>query len=162
VQLKVKLVALVSAPVLWLPAVALVPLQPPDAVHEVAFVEVHVKALLPPLLTVVGDADNMTAGTGVVLMTETDALAWAVPPAPLQLSMNVASAFNAPVPWLPEAAFAPLQPPDAVHEVALVDVHVNVLPAPLLTDVGAAVSATDGGGVVLVTATETLARDVRP
>jgi hypothetical protein len=44
----------------------------------------------------------------------------------------------------------------------LVDVHVNVLPAPLLTDVGAAVSATDGGGVVLVTATETLARDVRP
>ena len=75
VQLKVKLVALVNAPVLWLPAVALVPLQPPDAVHEVAFVDVHVKVLLPPLLTVVGDADNVTAGTGVVLVTETDALA---------------------------------------------------------------------------------------
>jgi hypothetical protein len=74
VQLKVKLVALVSASVLWLPAVALVPLQPPDAVHEVAFVEVHVRVLLPPLLTEVGDADNVTAGAGAELVTETDAL----------------------------------------------------------------------------------------
>ena len=49
VQLKVKVVALVNAAVLWLPAVALLPLQPPDAAQDVAFVEVHVRLLLPPL-----------------------------------------------------------------------------------------------------------------
>jgi hypothetical protein len=74
VQPRVKVVAVVSAPVLWLPAVALVPVQPPDAVHDVAFVDVHVKLLLPPLLMVVGDADNVTVGAGVVLVTETEAL----------------------------------------------------------------------------------------
>jgi hypothetical protein len=97
VQLRVNVVAVVSAAVLWLPAVALVPLQPPDAVHAVAFVDVHVNVLVPPLLTEVGAADNVTVGAGVELVMETEALAWAVPPAPVQLSVNVALAFNAPV-----------------------------------------------------------------
>jgi hypothetical protein len=74
VQLKVKLVALVRAPVLWLPAVALAPLQPPEPVHDVAFVEVHVKELLPPLATLVGAAVNVTVGAGGTLVTETEAL----------------------------------------------------------------------------------------
>ena len=64
VQLSVNVVALVSAAVLSLPAVALVPPQPPDAAHDVAFVEVHVKVLLPPLATMVGDADNVTSASG--------------------------------------------------------------------------------------------------
>ena len=98
VQLNVKLVALVSAAVLSLPAVALLPLQPPEAVHDVAFVEFHVRLLVPPLLTVVGAADKVTAGAGVVAaVTATVLLAWAVPPAPVQLSVNVELAFNAPV-----------------------------------------------------------------
>ena len=59
--------------------------------------------------------------------------------------------------WVPEVALVPLQLPDAVHDVALVDAHVKTLLAPLLTEVGAAVSVTVGAGVVLVTATEVLA-----
>jgi len=97
VQLSVKDVLAFNAPVLCVPAVALLPLQPPDAVHDVAFVEVHVRLLLPPLATEVGDADNATVGAGVVAVTATDALAWAVPPAPVQLSVKDVLAFNAPV-----------------------------------------------------------------
>ena len=123
------------------------PLQAPDATHVVALVETQVNVLLAPLLTVVGAADSDTVGTGGGgFVTVTDVLAAAVPPVPEQLSVNVASAFNAPVLSLPETAFAPLQAPVAVHDVALVDDHVNVLLAPLLTVVGAADSATVGAG----------------
>ena len=44
------------APVLWLPLVASAPLQSPDAVHEVASVELHANIEVPPLATVVGVA----------------------------------------------------------------------------------------------------------
>jgi hypothetical protein len=57
-------------------------------------------------------------------------------------------ALKAPVLSLPETAFAPLQLPDAVQEVAWVELHVKVLVAPLLTDVGAAASPTVGAGVL--------------
>ena len=130
--------------------------------QEVAFVEFHVKVLLPPLLTLVGDADNDTTGAGVEVVTETEAVAWRVPPAPVQLSVNEVLALNAPVLALPETGFEPLHPPDAVQEVALVDVHVNVLLAPLATDVGDADSVTVGAGVDVVTVTVVLARVVPP
>ena len=52
------------APVLWLPLVALAPLQPPVAVHEVAFVELHVSVDAPPLLTEVGAALKDAVGAG--------------------------------------------------------------------------------------------------
>src|SRR4051812_15204641 len=83
-QLNVKLVVVVSAAVLWLPAVAFVPLQPPDAVHDVALREVHVSVLAAPLATMVGAADSVTVGAGVAPVTATDAVAWEVPPAPVQ------------------------------------------------------------------------------
>ena len=41
---------------LWLPLLASAPLQPPDAVHDVASVERHVNVEVPPLATVVGAA----------------------------------------------------------------------------------------------------------
>jgi hypothetical protein len=145
-----------------LPAVALLPLQAPDAVHAVALTEVHVNVLVAPLATVVGDAESVTVGAGVELVTETDALAEAVPPAPVQLSANAASALNAPVFTLPKVAFAPLHAPDAVHAVALVDDHVNVLLAPLLTAVGAADNVTVGAGVEPATAMDALANAVPP
>ena len=44
------------APVLCVPLVDLLPLQLPDAVHEVAFVELHVSADAAPLATDVGFA----------------------------------------------------------------------------------------------------------
>jgi len=62
----VKVAFLLSAPVLWLPLVAKPPLQPPEAVQEVALVEDHVKVAEPPTPTVVVDAwsDAVGAGTG--------------------------------------------------------------------------------------------------
>jgi len=74
-----------------------VPLQPFDAVHEVAFVEFHVRVLLAPLATDVGDADSVTVGAGVAAVTMTAVLAWAEPPLPVQRSVNEALAVNAPV-----------------------------------------------------------------
>jgi len=143
-QPRLNVVVAVKAPVPCVPAVDLLPLQPPEAVHDVALVLDQVSVLLPPLLTEVGDADNVTVGAGVEAVTVTEALACAVPPAPVQLNVNAASALNAPVLSLPETALLPLHPPDAVHDVALVDDQVNVLLDPLLTEVGAADKLTVG------------------
>jgi hypothetical protein len=87
VQLNVNVVALDNAAVLWLPAVALLPVQPPDAVHDVALVVFQVSVLVPPLLTEVGDAESVTVGAGVAAVTVTDAVRCVVPPAPVQLSV---------------------------------------------------------------------------
>jgi len=130
--------------------------------HDVAFVEVHVNVLLPPLAMVVGDADNVTVGTGVVLVTETDALAWAVPPAPVQLRVKDLLAVKAPVLCVPAVALVPLQPPDAVHDVAFVELHVKVLLPPLATVVGDADNVTVGTGAWSVTVTDALAWAVPP
>ena len=48
--------------------------------------------------------------------------------------------------WVPLVANVPLQPPEAVQEVALVELQVNVDAAPLSTAVGAAVSDPVGSG----------------
>ena len=53
---------MVSEPVSCEPVVATDPLQLPDAVHEVAFVELQVSVLLLPLLTDIGDAEIDTVG----------------------------------------------------------------------------------------------------
>ena len=131
-----------------MPLVALVPLQLPDAVHDVALVETQVSVLLAPLLIEVGAAVSVTVGAGVVLVMETEALAWDVPPAPVQLRLYVAAALRAPELSVPETAFAPLQVPLAVHAVALVLDQVSVLVPPALMDNGLADSVTVGAGVV--------------
>ncbi|HEX4151771.1 MAG TPA: hypothetical protein VHY75_06135 [Steroidobacteraceae bacterium] len=56
---------------------------------------------------------------------------------------------NGPVLWLPLGASAPLQLPDAVQAVALVELHVKVDAAPLATAVGAALSVTVGAGTTV-------------
>jgi hypothetical protein len=53
-------------------------------------------------------------------------------------------AVRAAVTWVPLGATAPLQPPEPVQAVALVELHVRVLVAPLPTDVGVAASDTVG------------------
>lgn len=72
----------VNGPVLCEPDVAKVPLQLPDPVHDVAFVELQVSVLLPPLPTDIGDADSETVGAAVPPETVTVALARAVRPLP--------------------------------------------------------------------------------
>ena len=58
--------------------------------------------------------------------------------------MYVAFAVRAPVDCVPEVAFEPVQPPEAVHAVALLDDHVSVELLPEVTLVGLAVSVTVG------------------
>jgi hypothetical protein len=67
------------------PLVALVPLQAPDAVQEVALVVDQVSVELPPLETVLGLAVKVTTGEGVVTDTVAD---WAaLPPVPAHVSV---------------------------------------------------------------------------
>jgi hypothetical protein len=75
----------------------------------------------------------------------------AEPPAPVQLNVNVPLAVSAPVAAVPDVALAPDQAPEAVHEVALVVLHVNVELPPDTTLVGFALKLTVGAGVVTVT-----------
>jgi hypothetical protein len=85
VQVSVNFVVAVRAGVVCEPAVASEPFQPPEAVQAVALVDDHVNADVAPLLTVVGFAEKVTAGAGVV--TDTIADCAAVPPLPLQVSV---------------------------------------------------------------------------
>lgn len=67
------------------PVAALAPDQAPDALQEVALVAVQVSVELLPLATVLGAADKVTDGAGVVTETVAD---WvALPPLPVQLRM---------------------------------------------------------------------------
>ena len=75
---------MVRAPVLWLPLVALAPLQPPVAVHEVALVELHVSVDAPPLATEAGFAPSVTVAAGITVTVAVATLL--VPPAPVQVS----------------------------------------------------------------------------
>jgi hypothetical protein len=85
VQDKVYVMFEVSGPTLWLPETALVPVQAPEAVHEVAFVADQVSDELPLVVTCVGLAEMETAGAGVtggVAATGAATLVPAAPPPP--------------------------------------------------------------------------------
>ena len=101
-----------------------------------ALVELHVSVDAPPLATDVGFAVSVTVGTGTTVTVAVATLL--VPPAPVQVSEYDVVAVRAPVLWLPLVASAPLQPPDAVHDVASVELQVSVEVPPLATVVGAA------------------------
>jgi hypothetical protein len=135
-QLKLnELLADVSAPVLADPAVARLPDQAP----------------------LVGLAVKVTVGAGTELATVTVTDLLALPPLPLQLSVNVLlAAVSAPVLTEPLVARLPDHAPEAVQLVALVDDHVSELLLPLDTLVGFAVSVTVGVGEVVVTVTDRL------
>jgi len=159
VQVSVKLVvAAVSVPVLFVPLVANVPVQAPEAVQAVALVELHVNVVAPPLAMLVADAVNVAAGTEIAAAdTVTVAVAAALlPPAPVQFNEYVVLAVRAPVLWVPLAANVPVQPPDAVHPVALVELQVRVAAPPLVMLVGEAANTAVGVGTLAgVTSTVT-------
>jgi len=140
----------VNGPVLAVPPGARAPLHPPEAVHVVALVEVHVSMDAFPEATAFGDADNVAVGAGI---SATVTVAGAeTPPGPVQMSVYPVLAVNGPVLAVPPGARAPLHPPEAVHVVALVEVHVKVELAPEATAVGVAASETDGGGYTVTAA----------
>jgi len=75
-----------SAPVLALPLVGLLPDQPPEALQLVAFVEDQLSVEAEPLLTVPGFALRVTMGlAGEETLTVTDLVA--LPPDPVQVSV---------------------------------------------------------------------------
>lgn len=148
-QVSVYAVVTVNALVTSLPLVAFVPLQPPDAVQLVAFVDVHVRVDVSPDAMLPGDAVSVTVGAGA---TVTVALCDVEPPAPVQFNVNVEVAVNGPVLWFPVVDLLPDQPPDATQLVALAAFHVNVDAVPDATVVGAAVNVSVGAGAIVTVA----------
>ena len=67
------------------PLVASLPLQPPEAMQEVAFLDDQDSVELLPLATVLGLALKLTVGAGEVTVTVADCPA--LPPAPVQVSV---------------------------------------------------------------------------
>ena len=162
-QLSVKVLVTVSGPDVSLPEVGLLPVQAPEAVQEVAFVEDQVSVEDPPLATDIGFATSDTVGPGGVTVTVADALA--VPPSPVQSRANVLVLVNAPLGWLPEIVLRPDHAPEARQEVALAEDQVSVEDPPLATDVGFAASDTvglGGGGGVPETVTVAVALALPP
>jgi hypothetical protein len=142
----------VRTPVDVLPLVGSAPVQFPVAVQEVAFVELQTRVAALPLVRLVGFARSVTAGAGVageVPVTETDVVASLLPPAPLQVSVKLAVAVKVPVGRLPLVATVPLQPPEAAHDVALVELQLRVELPPALMLAGEALRDTVGVGVAL-------------
>jgi hypothetical protein len=155
VHVRVYAVAMVMAACTCVPLVAREPAHPPDAVQAVASVEDQVSVVAPPLATLAGLAVRLTTGGDAACMIVTFAVAAAVPPTPLQLSVKLVAIVRAVMFSVPLGPRAPLQPPDATHPVvALVDDQVNVVLSPLVTMLGFAVSVTV---VVGAGATATLA-----
>jgi hypothetical protein len=157
------LVVAFNAPVDTLPLVGSLPVHGPpvgelDAMQAVALVELQVSVALPPEATPRGLAVSNAVGAGgggggvLAAVTVTVALAAAgvVPLAPAQVKVKVLAALSAAVTTLPPVDCAPLQEPDAVQAVALVEDQVSVVVAPVVTLVGLALSETvgaDAGGV---------------
>jgi len=155
VQVSVYAVLVVNAPVFKVPLADFVPLQPPEAVQDVAFVELQVSVEVPPLAMVVGFAVSVAVGTGLAVTVTVAAAGALVPPAPEHVKEYAVVAVRAPVVFVPLAAIVPLQPPEAVHDVALVELQVSVEVPPLAIGVGLAVSVAVGTGLAGVTATVT-------
>jgi hypothetical protein len=107
------------------------PPQPPEAVQDVAPAELQVSIEEPPGATVLGETLRLAVGIADKGLTVTDAVATGlVPPGPEQVSAKVEFVVSAPVLREPLTASVPLQPPEAVQEVALVEDHVSVAEPP--------------------------------
>jgi len=143
-----------NAPLDWLPEVVLLPVHAPEARQETALVEDQVRVEDSPLAIDVGFAVSDTVGAGGMTVTVADALP--VPPGPVHARVNVPVLVKAPVDWLPEVVLVPVHAPEATQEVALAEDQVRVEVAPLVTDVGLAVSDTVGAGGMTVTVADAL------
>jgi hypothetical protein len=117
-------VSCVSGPTLCVPEGVFEPDHPPDAVHVVTLVPVHVSVELVFRATLRGFADRLTEGAPPEA-TVTAAVLALLPPVPAQVSVKLEFAVSAPVLCVPDVPLAPLHAPDAVQLVAFAVVHVN-------------------------------------
>lgn len=127
------------------PLVASEPFQPPEAVHAVAFVLDHVSVELLPAVMLAGLAASDTVGVALPPPppTFTVTLAEPDPLVPVQVSVYAVVLVGETV-AMPLVAFAPVQPPLAVQEVALVVDQVKFELLPDVIVVGLAVKVTVG------------------
>lgn len=134
----------VTGPVLCVPLAPFAPIQPPEAVQDVALVELHVSIEAPPLAIEAGCAVSVAVGAGT---TATAAVATLLdPPVPVQINEYDAATVSGPVLWLPLVALVPPQLPEAVHELALVELQLSMAAVPLLTMACAALMEAVGCG----------------
>ncbi len=129
VQVSVYVVFCVSSGVCWLPCNARAPLQPPEAVHDCALLTVQLNVEIKRGLPAVGSTFRSMTGDVGVLSAMTETLREVLPPVPLHCSVYVRLLVMPAIVWLPVSAFVPLQDPDAVQLVALLEDQLStVLP----------------------------------
>jgi hypothetical protein len=127
VQASVKVLMLESGPVDCEPLIALEPDQAPEAVQLDASADDQLSIEACPSVTEVGFALNVTVGAGGgAAVTVTVVFAEALPPVPVQESVNVVLALNVPVLCEPLVALEPDQPPEAVQLDAFVEDQLSV------------------------------------
>jgi hypothetical protein len=135
----------VNVPVDCVPEVAFAPVQPFEAVHDVALVDDQVSVELPPEVTEDGFAVSVTVAAGVAPWTAIVTAPYPVCPlVAVQVREKRVSAIKVPVLLVPFAAFEPVQPPDAVQFSAFVLVQVSMVLPPALMFIGLAVMDTVG------------------
>jgi hypothetical protein len=110
------------------------PVQAPEALHAVAFVELHVNTAALPLLSVAGEAVRVTVGAASATVTLT--LCAVEPPDPVQVNVKLVVAVSGLVDNMPLNACEPLQPPDAVQVCALEEFQSKTVDWPRATLVG--------------------------
>lgn len=143
-------------------AADLAPLQLPLAVQELAFRALQLKVEVPLKPTEVGEADRVRLGP-----TFTVTLLAILPPAPEQVKLYVVAEVKPEIAWLRllPVDLAPLQPPEAVQEVALVVLQTSVVLPPYPTGFGLADKVSVGaeaGGLQVNTAPVTWALQPLP
>jgi len=131
------------------PFAALTPDQAPDAEHVAAPPLDHVSVAESPELMVLGLAVSVTAEAKPETVTIADCVA--EPPTPVHVSPYSVVLWRAPVDQVPLVSTGPLQPPEAVHAVASVELQDSVALPPLATVGGPAVRVTEGAGEVAAT-----------
>jgi hypothetical protein len=111
-----------------LPDTALAPTHAPDAVHVVAFVELHVRMVAPLVPTVDGLAAKVTVGKGAAPATVMIVEVLVTPPAVFEhVRMKVVFVVKPLLVSVPLVAFVPVQPPAAVQLFASEVDHVSVV-----------------------------------
>jgi len=96
----------------------------------------------PELIVFALTCNESVGGGGIETVTVVDCVA--APDGPTHVIANVAELDSAPVDALPRIGSAPLQPPEAVHDVAPAADQVRIDAAPALTVLGTATRVTDG------------------
>jgi hypothetical protein len=124
----------------------LLPLQPPEPIHDVAFVELQVNRAALPAATETGLLISVAVGA-TLTVTLAGLL---VPPGPVHVREYVVLVARAPVLCVPLRDLVPLQPPEPIQDVAFVELQVNSEASSALTLLCEAVSAAVGSGLTAV------------